>query len=285
MPRISVVVPSFQPKEELLGQLFASLAAQSMADFEVVVVDDGSPAAEYVFPDARFRLVRRERRCGPAACRNAGAAGAVSEALFFTDTDCRLEGDTLARALEGLAHAPVSAGDTLTDVKSPFGELVALLGFPGGGILGFDRVWRVDEDGFARSFSSCNVAFQRRFFEGLGGFDESFPVAGGEDTVLARRIVDGGGAIWYEKGQRVFHVEKPDLAGFLRWQVIRGRGNFHIRRRVSSVGGYLRLRVWTFRNSFARAGVLRAPAVFALIVLSVAAQTVGYWLERRRWPG
>lgn len=285
MPRVSVVVPSFNPRKELLSQLFASLAGQSLSDFEVVVVDDGSPDPDYVFPDGRFRLVRGDRRRGPAACRNAGAAEAAAEALFFTDTDCRLEGDTLVRALEGLERAPVSAGDTITDVKTAFGGLVAALGFPGGGILGFEKVWQVDAHGFARSFSSCNVAFRSGFFRETGGFDESFPVAGGEDTVLARRIVDGGGAIWYEKGQRVFHVEKPDLAGFLRWQVIRGRGNFHIRRRVSSVGGYLRLRVRTFGNSFARAGVLRAPAVLALIVLSVAAQVAGYWLERRRWAG
>lgn len=285
MPRISVVVPSFNPRKELLSQLFASLAEQSLPDFEVIVVDDGSPDPDYAFPDGRFRLVRRDRQRGPAACRNAGAAEAAGETLFFTDTDCRLERDTLARALEGLERASVSAGDTITDVKTLFGGLVAALGFPGGGILGFEKVWRVDAKGFARSFSSCNVAFRSAFFKEMGGFDESFPVAGGEDTVLARRIVDGGGGIWYEKGQRVFHVEKPDLAGFLRWQVVRGRGNFHIRRRVSSVGGYLRLRVWTFRNSIARAGILRAPAVLVLIALSVAAQTVGYWLERRRWAG
>ena len=97
--------------------------------------------------------------------------------------------------------------------------------------------------------------------------------------------VDSGHAIWYEKGQRVFHVERPDLKGFVRWQLVRGRGNYHIRRRVSSVGGYLRLRVWTFRNSLARAGLLRAPAVLALIALSVCAQSAGYWLERRSGRG
>ncbi|HQL93291.1 MAG TPA: glycosyltransferase [Candidatus Hydrogenedentes bacterium] len=283
MPRISVVVPSFRPRKELLEQLFSSLAAQSLRDFEVVVVDDGSPDPDYVFPDARFRLVRGDRQRGPAACRNAGAAEAAADALFFTDTDCRLEEETLASALGGLERAPVSVGNTLTDVRTPFGGLVALLGFPGGGSLGFDRVWRVNAEGFAQSFSSCNVAIRKAFFQKMGGFDASFPVAGGEDTVLARRILDSGGAIWYEKAQRVFHVEKPDLASFLRWQLTRGRGNFHIRRRVPSVRGYLRLRVWTFRNSLASAGLVRAPAVLALIVLSVVMQTIGYWQERRRW--
>ncbi len=284
MPQVSVIIPSRNPRPDWMGALFNSLLAQTLSDFEVIVVDDASDGAAYALPeDSRFRLVSRPRRSGPAACRNAGAAEARAECLFFTDTDCVLGPDTLSRAVKELALAPVSTGNTITRVETPFGRLVALLGFPGGGILGFDRVWRVDPAGFAQSFSSCNVAVRRDFFAEMGGFDETFPVAGGEDTVLARRILEAGHKIRYQAAQEVFHVEKPDLRGFIRWQIVRGRGNFHIHRRVPKVGGYLRLRLWTFRNSLKAAGLRAAPAVLALIVLSVLLQLWGYWRERRVW--
>jgi len=266
-----------------LEALHASLLAQKMGDFEAVVVDDASERADYsVLTDSRFRVIRRDRRSGPAACRNAGALAASCDKLFFTDTDCALAPQSLQMALDTLESEGVCTGNTITCVRSAFGKAVALLGFPGGGIIGFDRVWRVDADGYARSFSSCNLGIRRDVFDATGRFDESFPVPGGEDTVLARFMVDHGVKIRYLPEQVVYHVEKSNLPGFVRWQITRGRGNYHIKRRVPNVGGYLRLRVWTFSNSLKAAGPLYAFPVLALVAASVALQVLGFWLESRR---
>lgn len=283
-PRISVVVPSYRPEPELLERLYASLLAQSEQDFEVILVDDASgPTADYaLISDPRFRVVRRARNAGPAACRNAGVAEARAEQVFFTDTDCELAPEALRQACAALEADDAAAGNTITRASTVFGKAVALLGFPGGGSIGFDRVWRVDAAGHARSFSSCNVAFRKDAFLALGGFNERFPVPGGEDTVLARRLVDAGRRIRYCPEQIVYHVEKSDWASFVRWQVIRGRGNHHIRRHVPEVGGYLRLRVWTFKNSLIQAGPLYAPLVLFLIAASVWYQLKGMRAERRR---
>lgn len=203
--------------------------------------------------------------------------------LFFTDTDCVLEKDTLATAVTHLECEEATVGNTITRAATYFGRAVALLGFPGGGCIGFHRVWRVSHDGYARSFSSCNVAFRKALFERLGRFNEDFPVAGGEDTVLARRLLDGGGQLRYVPEQIVYHVERKGLRNFIRWQITRGRGNFYIRRHVPEVGSYLRLRLWTFRNSFRAAGWRYAPAVFLLLCLSVLFQALGYSREKARF--
>lgn len=282
-PQISVIIPSYNPDGALLERLYRSLLAQHFADFEVILVDDGSDRADYGFiADPRFRILRGQEHRGPAACRNTGAAAAQSPYLFFTDTDCELHPDTLAHTIRIIADENAIAGNTITRVETRFGRAVALLGFPGGGILGFDRVWRVDPDGRACSFSSCNLAIKRDVFDAMGRFDESFPVAGGEDTVLARRMVEAGRRIRYLPEQIVYHVEKRRLRDFIRWQITRGRGNYHIHRKVGRVGGYLRLRVWTFKNSLLEAGPVYAPLVFALIALSVLLQSWGYRQERRR---
>ena len=48
------------------------------------------------------------------------------------------------------------------------------------------------------------------------------------------------------------------------------------------MGGYLRLRVWTFSNSLKAAGILYAVPVLLLIVISVVLQVTGMILEKRR---
>lgn len=283
MPRVTVVIPSYNPEPGLLHELYASLLGQTLDAFEVVIVDDGS-ASRKVYEeirDSRFRILYQGRNHGPAACRNRGAGAAESEYLFFTDTDCTLAPDALECVVNALHDGVILMGNTITRVNTPFGRAVALLGFPGGGILGFDNVWRVDAEGYTNSFSSCALGFRKTVFEALGGFDETFPVAGGEDTVLAWQAVRAGCRIRYAPEVRVYHIEKTNLAGFIRWQITRGRGNYHIKRRVGKVGGYLRLRIWTLKNSLKAAGCAYALPVLALWTLSVYYQVKGMFLENR----
>lgn len=284
VPRISAIVPSYNPNPLLFKRLYDSLLAQTLSEFEVWIVDDGSTTTDAYacITDDRFHVIYQHHNRGPASCRNRGARTAQSEFIFFTDTDCTLEEETLHYAREALKHYDIAVGDTITDAMTCFGKAVALMGFPGGGILGFDQVWRVDAEGFSSSFSSCNVAFRKCIFEQMGGFDESFPVAGGEDTVLARQMVNAGIRMRYVPQMRVHHIEKNKWADFVRWQITRGRGNYHIRRRVGKVGGYLRLRVWTLKNSLRAAGWIYCIPVIGLFALSVVFQLVGMFLESRK---
>ncbi|WP_103533283.1 bifunctional glycosyltransferase/CDP-glycerol:glycerophosphate glycerophosphotransferase [Streptomyces sp. SM11] len=90
-PRLTVVVPLYNV-EEYLGACLSSLAAQTMPDLEVVLVDDGSTdngpalAQEFVDRDPRFRLFRQEN-AGLGAARNAGIREARPEADFLTFVD------------------------------------------------------------------------------------------------------------------------------------------------------------------------------------------------------
>jgi len=283
MVLISVIVPSYNPRPEHLEALYNSLLEQTLKDFEVIIVDDASEHADYsIIQDPRFQILRREVHSGPATCRNAGAAVASSDHLFFTDMDCELDAKTLQFAKFRLETRGVCAGNTVTKVSTLFGYWVALLGFPGGGNIGFDKVWPVDANGCTTSFSSCNVAMRWETLSLAGGFDECFPVAGGEDTVLARYFIEHGTKIRYEAKQVVYHVEKSRLRDFLRWQITRGRGNYYIKQNVPEVGGYLKLRTRTFRNSLNAAGKLHGLPVLVLIVLSVLFQSWGYRLEAKR---
>jgi glycosyltransferase involved in cell wall biosynthesis len=92
-PIFSIVVPTYQRP----GQLAACLQSltyldYSRADFEVIVVDDGSamPTDKVVQPfrDQLEVVLLRQANAGPAAARNTGAARARGTFLAFTDDDC-----------------------------------------------------------------------------------------------------------------------------------------------------------------------------------------------------
>src|SRR5690349_8686628 len=100
MPRLSVVVPVYNV-ERYLDECLASLAAQQVADFEAILIDDGSTdgsaaiAQAYADRDPRFRLISQPN-AGLGAARNAGIALAQGEFLAFLDSDDKVPADGYA---------------------------------------------------------------------------------------------------------------------------------------------------------------------------------------------
>jgi glycosyltransferase involved in cell wall biosynthesis len=100
-PRVSVVMPAYQA-ERTIGAAVSSVLQQTYADWELVVVDDGSTDATGAIAGAHpgpVRLVRQDN-AGVAAARNRGIAEARGELIAFCDADDIL----LPRHLEAL-HA------------------------------------------------------------------------------------------------------------------------------------------------------------------------------------
>jgi len=89
-PFVSIVVPSFN-RERCLQTLFASFIRQTLQDFEVVLVDDGSSDnTENILrgiADPRFRYVRHEKNRGAQAARNTGIKTAKGAWVAFFDSD------------------------------------------------------------------------------------------------------------------------------------------------------------------------------------------------------
>ena len=93
LPTYSVIVPTYK-RRAALERCLAALDAQTLARdrFEVIVVDDGSPAppretVARVATSLNVRLIE-QANAGPASARNAGARAARGEYVVFTDDDC-----------------------------------------------------------------------------------------------------------------------------------------------------------------------------------------------------
>jgi glycosyltransferase involved in cell wall biosynthesis len=104
-PLVSVVVPAFNAAG-VLGRALASVAAQTMGDWELVVVDDGSTDATAATAEAwqarlgdRMRVVRQEH-AGSSVARNTGLERARGRYAAFLDADDEFVPHKLARQLE-----------------------------------------------------------------------------------------------------------------------------------------------------------------------------------------
>lgn len=91
IPRISVIVPVYKV-EKYLPECIDSILAQTFTDFELILVDDGSPdnsgkiCDDYATRDSRIRVFHKENG-GVSSARNLGIDNATGEWMTFIDSD------------------------------------------------------------------------------------------------------------------------------------------------------------------------------------------------------
>ena len=91
MPEISVIVPVYKV-EQWLGPCVDSILNQTFRDFELILVDDGSPdncgalCEKYAKDDPRVRVLHKANG-GLSSARNAGIEAAKAPYLAFVDSD------------------------------------------------------------------------------------------------------------------------------------------------------------------------------------------------------
>ena len=99
MPKISIIVPVYKV-ENYLSQCVDSILNQTFADWECILVDDGSPDGsgvicdEYAQKDTRIHVIHKENR-GVSSARNTGLSAAQGEYIYFIDSDDYVEREAL----------------------------------------------------------------------------------------------------------------------------------------------------------------------------------------------
>jgi GT2 family glycosyltransferase len=249
-PRVSVVVPT-RGRPEALRRCLAALERQSVP-VEVVVVEDV------------------EGR-GPAWARNEGVRRAQGEIVCFTDDDCEPE----AGWAEALV-APILAGE----VETATGPVAV-----GDGATAADRAWEAivnylqvratapgtASPGFA---ATANLAAKRSLLERVQ-FDESFPVAAGEDRDWGERAVRAGAAPVFVPAAIVVHRSGMGIGDFLRQQYRYGRGAARYR----AVGPGRRRGSVAFYTGLLRAGLRAGLHPGLLVTAAQVATLVGILAE------
>lgn len=85
---ISIIIPVFN-RHELIKNALENVFMQSLSNFEVIIIDDGSrqPYRASDFSDPRVRIIRHKQNKGAPAARNTGIQHAAGELLAFLDSD------------------------------------------------------------------------------------------------------------------------------------------------------------------------------------------------------
>lgn len=207
---ISIIIPVRNGARALDACLGAACRA-ALPEHEVVVVDDGS-TDESAAIAARHpcTLVRLDEQRGAGAARNAGAAAARGDLLFFTDADCMLGPQTLPRAAAALAAAGPRAVVGGTYETSPFdpGFFPAFQAV----FINYHETRRPDEPDYVATHA---MAIRAADFRESGGFDELFmPIL--EDVEFCHRLRRAGYRLLMEPRLLVRHSFGFGLRGSLR---------------------------------------------------------------------
>lgn len=102
---ISVIVPVYKVEARYLRECLDSILAQTLTNFELILVDDGAPSEnadildEYAKKDSRVSVLHRENQ-GVSVARNAGLAVARGRYIAFVDSDDTITEDNLQKAVE-----------------------------------------------------------------------------------------------------------------------------------------------------------------------------------------
>jgi glycosyltransferase involved in cell wall biosynthesis len=186
---VSVVIPTHLADPPYLGEALASLVGQEWANWEAIVVDDGSPAApgaleDLVGIDPRVSLVRAPKG-GLSRARNLALEQARGELVAYLDSDDYWYPHHLSLAVAALAGHDEAIGvySVIAQVrgndKEPF-EVNRQSG-------PVNR--RTALSGGNRPFINALVA-RRHAVEAAGGFDPQFD--GAEDKDLIYRLLEKG---------------------------------------------------------------------------------------------
>ena len=215
MPYFSVIVPVYNRRDEV-DDLLRSLTAQTVKDFEVMIVEDGStePCGDIVERysdqiDVHYYYKDNE---GRSIARNHGIERAVGDYFVFFDSDCVIPPDYFANLQKALREhyvpcfgGPDAAGDDFSDLQKAISfSMTAFL--TTGGIRG----GKVQLEKFVpRSF---NMGYSRQVWERVGGFREMFS----EDIDMSTRIRQAGFDIRLIREACVYHKRRTSLAKFAR---------------------------------------------------------------------
>ncbi|HIH58999.1 MAG TPA: glycosyltransferase [Nanoarchaeota archaeon] len=284
-PKISVVIPVFN-QAALLKKALESLKRQTFKDFEIIVIDDcskdNSSEVARAYTQKVFKNIENK---GPARTRNIGISNSEGEIIAFTDSDCDVNEDWLEEIVKTFQNKDiqVSVGNTTIPPSGYIGDSISTLGHPGGGTMGFDKMWKVDKNGFATNISSCNLAIRKSTLEKYNGFDETFPLAAGEELELSQRYKNLGVKIKYNSKQKVNHIPRKSLKSFWQWQIYRGRGNYYIKKKFKDVHPFIKNKIWSSKNIIKKNICNnKLPMILILLSLSFVLQQIGYIIEKRK---
>jgi GT2 family glycosyltransferase len=208
-PAVSVIVPAYNTAR-FIAEALQSVFAQTFRDYEVIIVNDGSPDTEdlraAIAPyRGRIVYIEQENR-GPSGARNTGIRAARAELVAFLDSDDCWLPTLLEEQLALLRQEPPADlvySDAVVFGESVSGAPTSMQRYPSEGPVTFQSVLT----------ERCGVIMQtvvarKHALIQAGLFDESFRTV--EDFDLWLRLAHTGARIRYQRRVLARYRLRPD---------------------------------------------------------------------------
>jgi glycosyltransferase involved in cell wall biosynthesis len=190
-PRVSLVVPVFNEPVEVIRQSLDSVAAQTFADFECIVVDESTdPLAAVAVRtlcerDGRFRCVHPDTRLGLAASLNLGIGLSRAQLIARFDSDDICQPERLQRQVAFMdAHPEVGVLGGGLELMDESCRTLAFRSYPS------DHASIERKLQTTTAIAHPTVMMRKALIEQHGGYDPSFRFA--EDLDLWLRLINRG---------------------------------------------------------------------------------------------
>ena len=273
--KYSIIVPVFNRPDEV-DELLESLCSQTLKDFEVVIVEDGSqkPCKDVCDKYAGILDLHyyNKENSGPGQSRNYGVERAQGEYVIILDSDVVLPNGYLAAVNSQLSivnsqfsiafGGPDASHPSFTPVQKAISYSMTSF-FTTGGIRGGKA--KLDKF-YPRSF---NMGIRRDVYQKLGGFSK---MRFGEDIDFSYRIVEAGYQPRLFPDAWVWHKRRTDFRKFFRQVYNSGIARINLEKRHPGTLKLVHLLPTVF-----------TLGVIGLILISAVGRVLMHYDDVHRW--
>ncbi len=213
---VSVVIPVFN-RDKFLKKCLNSVFNQTMSDYEVIVVDDGSTDGTREILDKyarRIKLYFQENNRGVSCARNQGVELSRGEFVVMIDSDCIADPDWLTELIKPFYQDKniMIVGGRVVDMPARNYWQMVNNGF---------NTFVAHDSGYIKRVIGCNMAFRREFVL-RHPYNERLKFAAGDDTELCWQCRRHGYKVFYTHQAIVSHSHRNTLKGSIVQQFLYG---------------------------------------------------------------
>ena len=270
--QFSIIIPVYNRPDEV-GELLQSLCEQTVKDFEVIIVEDGSvnPCKDVCDKYAGILSLHyyAKENSGPGQSRNYGAERANGEYIIILDSDVVLPSGYLQAIEDELTQHPCeafggpdAAHPDFTPVQKAISYSMTSF-FTTGGIRGGKA--KLDKF-YPRSF---NMGIRHDVYQQLGGFTK---MRFGEDIDFSYRIVEAGYKPRLFPEAWVWHKRRTDFKKFFRQVYNSGIARINLEKRHPGTMKLVHLLPTVF-----------TVGVIALILISAVGRALMHYVDHNQF--
>ena len=225
-PKVSIIIPTLG--RETLYPLIDNLLKQKVDFlFEIILIPQVK-LKEELLEDKRIKYFYEPLGKGFAYYRNRGISESNGDILAFIDDDELPKNDSwlycITETLIKGEEEVVTAGYDIKLGQGYLTDSISLLGFPGGGAVGFKTMWSVDQNNTTEHLCSGNFAINKKTLNELNNFSNEYR-HGKEDVNLADKLIENKIQIKYIEEATVYHIARKGFVNFIKWNMLRGKAS------------------------------------------------------------